>query len=188
MDWRDYAPEPEEVPRPDVMTESGFPARLIYASLDDVRREPEWLAAAGWWSGLDVHLAAQRGFACWERGSVAARVLAVLAKRFMCWRHLPLPRGVRVSPVAYVEAIDLKRDDAFDKARAPGVLVVGGVGVTLWREDRTVEILGSLAQMRQRDGALTLWHLAPVGQRQVTTCLRLLEVLGDDVSVGGEPR
>ena len=153
-----------------------------------MERSPLWGQAAAWWETLDQRLAGgPQGIAAWESGVEAALVLAVLAKRMMCWRDLPVPRGVRVLPVAYVEAHDLNDNDAFEEARRPGTLMVGGVGTVGYGVDRTVETLCGLAKMRERAGGLTLWHLAPVGtDRSTQICRALLKTLGSGTYIIGE--
>lgn len=184
MDWRTYAPGPEDVPTAAMMIDAGFPQRLVYADADQVRGSVEWASALRWWSQLEDHLKVPRGLAMWESGVVAATSLALIAKRFMCWQGLPIPRGIRVGNVAYVEAGNLMDSGRFESTHHAGVLLVGGVGVVEYGVDKTVEALCALAQMRKRDGALTLWHLEPAGtQRSADVCRTLLDYLGRDCVV-----
>lgn len=189
MDWRDYIPEPDEVPTVGMMVDAGFPNRFAYADVSDVRHAPEWWGANDWWMNLDTHLRVPRGVACWERSGVGATVLTVLAKRLMCWRNLPVPRGVRVGNVGYIDCAELADNTKARETIKYGTLMVGGVGAVLFGEDRTVDAVGALAQMRVREGCLTLWHLHPTGTKtSMNICNRLLKLLDDGVVTLGEPR
>ena len=184
--WRVYVPGEGDVPTAAVMIDAGFPSRLVYADVAQVRASAEWAAAIAWWDNLEEHLKLPRGLAMWETNMAAALSLTLLAKRLMCWKGLPVPRGVRVGNVQYVEAGNLMNADRFEATAHAGVLVVGGVGVVEYGVDRTVEALCALAQMRKRDGALTFWHLEPAGtQRSVNVCTTLIEYLGDGCVVAG---
>lgn len=183
-DWRAHIPQPEDVPSLQVLRDAGFPDRLALTSADEVRSTVTYLAADGWWRAMDVHLAqGPRGLAIWEDGVIAGKVLALLAKRIMCWRDLPLPaKGVRVLPVMYIESRDLYDDARFESAKDVGTLVVGGVGALKYGTDRAVEVLCELAQIRERAGLLTLWHLAPSPtRRSERVCDDLVQYLGDRV-------
>ena len=158
--WLTYAPRPHDVPSLQYQAEMGFPERLAQTSLGEAQALPEWAAAEQWWHTLDHHLRLPRGLLCWGEG---LPVLMVMARRLMCWRHLPVPRGVRLAPVAYTEATDLHQAARREEARAAGTLLVGGVGTVEYSLDKELEVLVGLARQRQRAGGLTLWHLDPVG-------------------------
>lgn len=188
-DWRTYRPHPSETPSAQTMRDAGFPERLAWATVADLDERPELLEGINaWWDALDVHLAAgPRGLAAWEDGVGAAIALSIIAKRLMCWRGLPAPRGLRLLPVAYVESRDLSNDEAFEKARETGTLLVGGVGAITFGVDRTVEVLCELQQVRARAGLLTLWHLAPTPTgRSSAVCQLLLKQIGSSVMLIGQ--
>lgn len=186
MSWRTFVPGPDNVPTAPMMLDAGFPKRLVYADADQVRGTDEWAACLEWWGQLEDHLKVPRGLAVWESGLVAATCLTLIAKRFMCWQGLPIPRGVRVGNVEYVEAGSMMDADRFESTAHAGVLMVGGVGVVEYGVDKTVEAMCALAQMRKRDGALTLWHLEPAGTpRSAEVCRTLLNYLGGDCVVVG---
>lgn len=186
MTWRTYAPGPDDVPTVAMMLDAGFPKRLVYADVDQVRGAEMWSEALKWWDALEEHLKVPRGLAMWETGLTAATCLTLIAKRFMCWQGLPVPRGIRVGNVEYVEAGSMMDPDRFESTAHAGVLMVGGVGVVEYGVDKTVEAMCALAQMRKRDGALTLWHLEPAGtSRSADVCRALLEYLGADCVVIG---
>ena len=187
MDWREFVPGLDDVPTAPMMLEAGFPSRLIYADAADVRGTRDWTSALAWWDDLEANLRVPRGLAMWESGGVcAATCLTLLAKRFMCWPGLPVPRGTRIGNVGYTEARALFDSDKTEATLRFGVLVVGGVGVVEYGLDRSIEAMCAAAQMRKREGVLTLWHLEPAGTaRAHDVCMRVLAFLGSGCVVAG---
>lgn len=183
-DWRTYTPPSISVGQ---LHDLGFPDRLLRSSKAQCVGSHAWEAAEDWWNNLAEHLTVPRGLTIWENEPKAMATLCVMALRMSFWGGLPVARGVRVSPAFYVESMDLGKDAVLEEARNAGTLLVAGVGTPLFGPDRTLEILSSLAQVRQRMGCLTFWHLSPAATpRSAEICDRLVKVLGDTTVVVGK--
>lgn len=181
MTWLTYEPRPQDIPTAREMVEAGFTERMARIQRVEAERHPSWPLAMDWWQNLDTHLRMPRGLLAWSNPGVV-ETFTVICRRLMCWQHLPVPKGISVSPVRFVEALDLHDDEHYSQAAAAGTLFVGGVGTIKYGEDKEVERILGLAKQRLRAGKLTLWHLDPVGtERSVDVCRRLDAHLGDTV-------
>lgn len=188
MDWREFVPDTTDLPPLSHFQDAGFPTRMLHTSKQMCEGSPSWAVAERWWSELDQHLKVPRGLAIWNSTPKALETLCLVTLRLSFWRYLPVPRGIRVAPAMYVEAMDLNDDDVAIRAREAGTLLVAGTGAVMYGADRTLEVLSSLAQIRLRQGNLTLWHLSPAAtDRSEEVCRKLVKVLGDSTIEVGRP-